>query len=100
MNAPSAAFDVKVVPGASRSRIAGFHGDAAPGGVPAVRVQVAAPPEKGRANDELRRVLAEALGVHPRQVTVVRGAASPRKSVRVDGLSPEDVRARLRVPSR
>lgn len=81
-------IDVKVVPGASRSRIAGPFGDG-------IRVQVAAPPERGRANEELCEVLAEALGVRPADVTVVRGAAAPRKTVLVRTLAPDEVARRL-----
>jgi uncharacterized protein (TIGR00251 family) len=79
---------VKVVPGASRSEIAGAHGAG-------IRVRVAAPPERGRANEELCRVLAEALRVPAHDVSVVRGAASQRKTVRVASLSAEEVAARL-----
>ena len=82
-------IEVKVVPGASRSRIAGEHGDG-------IRVQVAAAPERGKANEALAEVLAEKLGVAPRSVTVVRGATSPRKTVLVAGLAPTEVERLLR----
>jgi len=82
------AFDVKVVPGASRSRVAGVHGAA-------LRVQVAAPPERGRANRELCATLADALGVRPADVEVVAGETSPRKTVAVRSLAPDDLAARI-----
>ena len=41
MALPQARFQAKVVPGASRNRVAGRYGDG-------VKVQVMAPPEKGR----------------------------------------------------
>jgi uncharacterized protein len=75
---------LKVVPGASRSRIVGPHGDA-------LKVQVAAPPERGRANAAVCALLAEILGVPPRTVVLVRGETDARKIVRVEGLSPEEV---------
>jgi uncharacterized protein len=81
-------LEVKVVPGASRSRIAGPHGDG-------VKAQVAAPPERGRANEALCELLAAALDVPRRDVAVVRGATSARKTVRVDGLPPAEVERRL-----
>lgn len=81
-------LEVKVVPGASRSRVAGPFGEG-------VRVQVAAPPEKGRANEELCATLAAALGVRPSDVSVVRGASSPRKTVLVASLPPAEVVRRL-----
>ena len=79
---------VKVVPNASRSRLAGPHGDG-------VKVQVTAPPERGRANEAVCAVLAEALGVPPRDVSVVRGETSPAKTLRVEGLTPDEVARRL-----
>ena len=85
--APGALLEVKVVPGSSRDRFAGRHGEG-------VRVQVAAPPEGGRANRAAAEVLAAALGVDPRRVTLVAGAASPRKTFRIDGWSEAD-RARF-----
>jgi uncharacterized protein (TIGR00251 family) len=81
-------LEVKVVPGASRSRVAGPFGDG-------VRVQVAAPPERGRANEELCATLAAALGVRPSDVSVVRGASGPRKVVHVATLGPDEVARRL-----
>jgi len=79
---------VKVVPGASRSRVVGPHGDR-------LKVQVAAPPERGRANDAVCDLFAEALGVPRRAVSVVRGATSPSKTVRVDGIAPGEAERRL-----
>ena len=82
-------IEVKVVPGASRSRIAGEYGDG-------IRVQVAAAPERGKANEALTELLAEKLGVAHRDVTVVRGMTSPRKTVLVAGVAPAEVQRRLR----
>ena len=83
-----ATLNVKVVPGASRDRVAGRYADG-------VKVQVAAPPEGGRANRAVERVLAEALGVKAQQVRVVKGHTQPRKVVEVDGVEPGEVLRRL-----
>lgn len=80
--------EVKVVPGASRSRVAGRHGDG-------LRVQVASPPERGRANQDLCATLAAALGVRPSDVAVVAGATSARKTVLLRTLSPAETAGRL-----
>ncbi|MBX3394273.1 MAG: YggU family protein [Phycisphaerae bacterium] len=72
-------FDVKVVPGASRTRLCGRLGDA-------VKVQVAAPPERGKANAALEKFVAKWFGVSARQVLVVAGESSPRKVIRVSGV--------------
>lgn len=58
-------------------------------------VRVAAPPVDGRANDALCRVVAKALGVAPSRVTLVKGARSREKALRVEGLDAADVRERL-----
>ncbi len=69
-------FDVRVVPRASKSEVAGEHDGA-------LRVRVAAPPVEGAANVELVRTLAKALGVPARAVEIVGGFASKNKRVRV-----------------
>ena len=76
---------VKVVPGASRTRILGELDGR-------LKVAVAAPPEKGKANDALTALLAKRLGIRRRAVVVVSGHASPVKTVRADGVSISQVR--------
>jgi len=79
---------VKVVPGASRTRYMGeWNGRA--------RIAVAAPPEKGRANQAVIELLAELLGVPRRSVRVTAGTVSPLKTIRIDGIAGEAVRAAL-----
>jgi len=80
---------VKVVPGASRDRIAGVLGDA-------LKVTTAAAPEKGRANAAVATILAKALGVDRRSVRLVAGRTSPRKEFRIVGTTAEQMRAALR----
>jgi len=79
---------VRVAPGASRERITGPHGDA-------LKVAVREPPEKGRANEAVERLLAAALGMRAGDVTVVRGRASRDKVVLFRGLAESDLRERL-----
>lgn len=79
---------LRVAPGARRDALVGVHGDA-------LKLAVRAVPEKGRANDAVLRILADALGVAPRQVSLVAGGASRDKVVAVRGLGPDEVRTRL-----
>ena len=79
---------VKVVPGASRDRIVGPLGDA-------LKVQVAAPPERGKANAAVEGLIASALGLPARAVAVIRGTSSPRKTVLVNGATAEALTAAL-----
>jgi uncharacterized protein len=58
-------------------------------------IRVAAAPVGGKATDEARRALAEALEVAPSRVTLSSGARSRTKVFLVTGLSAESVRARL-----
>ena len=69
---------IKVVPGASRTVIAGPLGHR-------LKVRVAAPAEGGKANRALVEVLREWLGV--RDVEIVAGRSSAEKTVRAIGLS-------------
>jgi uncharacterized protein YggU (UPF0235/DUF167 family) len=63
----------------------------------ALRVRVTAAPEGGEANHAVGRLLAEALGVAPSRVALVRGATSRDKSFRIEGLSRADVRVKIRL---
>jgi uncharacterized protein (TIGR00251 family) len=72
-------FDVLVQPRASRTRFGPIHGDR-------IKVAVTAPPVDGEANAAVIEVVARALGVHRGDVTVVAGASSRRKTLRVAGI--------------
>ena len=79
---------LRVQPRASRSEVAGVHGDA-------IRVRLTAPPVDGAANEALVRFLAERLGVSRAAVRVVAGETSRSKVVEVAGVDPSAARARL-----
>lgn len=91
MNAtPSACLDLRVVPNGSRAQIVGWLGSA-------LKVKVMAPPEGGRANQEVIAVLARSLQVSERQVVIESGTTARNKRVRISGLSEAEVQARLRL---
>ena len=77
-------LSIKAVPGAKRPGIQGVHGEA-------LKVAVAQPPENGAANEAICRLIARALGIPHRQVTVSQGHARPWKTLRVEGTTPEAV---------
>ncbi|HSE31440.1 MAG TPA: DUF167 domain-containing protein [Pyrinomonadaceae bacterium] len=79
-------FNVKVVPRASRSELAGEQDGA-------LRVRIAAPPVDGAANEELKRLIAKKLEVKPRSVTIVSGRSSRIKKITVEGVSAEKLLA-------
>ena len=80
---------VRVSAGARRTEIAGRHGDG-------WKVRVAAPPEDGRANEAVLRLLAERLGLPRRAVTIVSGHTAREKVVELDGISQQRAEAGLR----
>jgi uncharacterized protein (TIGR00251 family) len=75
-------LDVRVIPRASRPGLAGTRDGA-------LLVRLSAPPVEGAANAELIQVLAKALNIPKRQVTIVAGEHGRLKRVRVEGLTPE-----------
>lgn len=79
----TARLTLHVQPRAKRTAVAGRHGDA-------IKLRVASPPVDGAANDEVRRFLAEKLGVSRAAVSLVSGEASRRKTVAVEGLTTAD----------
>lgn len=58
-------------------------------------VRVTAPPVDGRANVALCRLIAKRAGIGVRGVSIIRGAASREKVLRVDGMNAEDLRRAL-----
>jgi uncharacterized protein (TIGR00251 family) len=83
-----ARITVTVSPGAVRTELVGRHGEG-------WKARVAAPPERGRANDALVELLADALAVPRSSVRVVSGLAAKKKVVEVDGLAAMEAERRL-----
>ena len=79
---------VKVVPGASRDRAVGVLGDF-------LKVATSQPAEKGKANKAVAAILAKALGIGQKGVTLMSGSTNPRKEFRISGLSAKQVSKRL-----
>ncbi len=69
---------IKAVPNASRDEIAGVLDH--PAGK-RVKIRVSAPPEGGKANKAIVKLLARELGCRPADVEVVAGASNPEKTV-------------------
>ena len=82
------AVDVRVIPRAGRSEVAGIRDGA-------ILVRLAAAPVDGAANAELIDLFSRLLKVPKRDITIVGGEKSRSKRVRVAGLDRGAVIARL-----
>jgi uncharacterized protein (TIGR00251 family) len=83
-------IDVRVTPRASRSGFAGMRDKA-------LLLRLHAPPVDGAANEEVVEILSKALGVPRGAVSIVAGARSRLKRVRIEGVSAEFVTSRLKA---
>ncbi len=79
-------FCVKIVPGSSRTSIEGLLGGM-------LKIKVAAPPEKGKANKELTAFLARRLNVRKNDVEITAGHTNPVKTLHIKGVGIADVMA-------
>jgi len=82
----SVSFSVRVTARSSRDAIEGEY-------QAALKVRLAAPPIKDRANDALRRLLAARLNVPVSAVRIVGGEKSRNKRVSVAGVTRAQVAA-------
>jgi uncharacterized protein (TIGR00251 family) len=85
-DADSVTLEVRVAPRASRASIIGIHAGA-------LKVSLTAPPVDGAANAALIELLADQLGVAKRSIEITRGERAKHKTVRVRGVTAEQVRA-------
>jgi uncharacterized protein (TIGR00251 family) len=82
---------VKVHPRAKRSAVTGRFGEA-------WKLDLAAPPVDGKANEECIRFLAEMAGVARSRVRIVSGATSRMKTVEVEGMGQRELERRMERP--
>ena len=74
---PGARIAVRVTPRGGREALT--RDDAG-----AIHIRVTAPPEDGKANAAVRKLLARALGIAPSRLTLTGGATSRDKVFRID----------------
>jgi uncharacterized protein (TIGR00251 family) len=80
---------VHVVPNAKSDSVVGEYGGA-------IKIKLRAPAVEGKANAALIRFLAEQLKLPRHSIVLERGHRSRDKLIRIDGLTAEDVRMRMR----
>ena len=83
-----ATIDVRVIPRAGKAGIAGKRGDA-------LLIRLNAPPVDGAANGELIELLAGALDVPRRAISIIAGERARQKRVRIEGVTNEFVESKL-----
>ncbi|UVS80922.1 hypothetical protein Actkin_04674 [Actinokineospora sp. UTMC 2448] len=71
-------FGIRVKPGARRTAVGGRHGDA-------LVVAVQAPAVEGKANEAVRRAVADAFGVRARDVVIAVGERGRDKVIEISG---------------
>jgi uncharacterized protein (TIGR00251 family) len=81
---------IRAQPKASKTELAGEHGDA-------LKIRIAAPPVDGEANRELLRFLAKRLHVTGSSIRVVSGESGRNKVIEVQGTSPTAILAALNM---
>jgi uncharacterized protein (TIGR00251 family) len=88
MSEPTTRLRIRVSPGAPRTELVGRQGEA-------WKIRVAAPPERGRANDAVLKLLAERLRVPAAELRLVGGRSGRDKFVELRGLGAEEADRRL-----
>jgi uncharacterized protein (TIGR00251 family) len=89
-NSPAGStFAVKIHPRAQRNAITGEVGDA-------LKLSLTAPPVDGKANAACIEFFAKLLNLPRSSVTIAAGQTNRNKVIRVEGLSAEEVRQRLK----
>jgi uncharacterized protein (TIGR00251 family) len=88
MAGPCTRLRLRVSPGARSNAIAGRHGDG-------WKVRVTAPPEDGKANDAVLRLLADTVGLPQVKLRLISGLSSRDKIVELTGIDTAEAERRL-----
>ena len=83
---------LKIVPGSSRDSIGSWMNDA-------LKVKVQAPPEHGKANAAVEKLMARKLGLAGTQVKIVAGFTASAKVMEIEGIEPKELNRILGQPA-
>jgi uncharacterized protein (TIGR00251 family) len=81
-------LSVRVHPGARKNAVTGIHAGA-------IKIALTTPPTDGRANEALITLLAEHLRLPRARITLLTGATSRTKQLRITGKSAAEVQTAL-----
>jgi uncharacterized protein (TIGR00251 family) len=85
---PRTRLRLRVVPGAGRAGFVGRYGAA-------WKVRVTAPPERGRANDAVLKLLSDTLALPVASISLVSGHGGRDKIVELAGITEAELESRL-----
>ncbi|MDR1191200.1 MAG: DUF167 domain-containing protein [Verrucomicrobiales bacterium] len=83
-NRTGVTVSVHLTPRSSRDKILKIHDGA-------LKIAIQAPPVDNAANDELIKFLAKTLDLSKRDVVIVSGRSSKRKTVAISGITKEKI---------
>lgn len=83
-------LDVRVTPRGGQNAVIGWNEQTR-----VLLVRVSAAPVEGAANEAVARLLANALGLRPRQIELAAGKTTRNKRFRLTDLAPDDLAGRL-----
>lgn len=75
---------VRVQPNAGRNEVLGFQDNI-------LRMKIAAPPVKGKANQELITFLSDILGIRKSNLTIEKGTTGKKKVISITGLTQTQI---------
>ena len=84
-------FTAKIVPGSSSpNKICGLLDGM-------LKIKIAAPPEKGKANQCLIKFLAKTIDVHKNSIQIISGQTNPIKQIQISESSIEAIKKKLNI---
>ena len=81
-------FTAKIIPASSKTSLAGILGGM-------LKIKIAAPAEKGKANKAVIDFLSEKIGVKKNNIAIISGQSSPVKQIRISGISANELLSKL-----
>lgn len=79
---------MKIIPNAGNNAVAGQENGL-------WKIRIKAPPEKGKANQELIAFLAEVLDIPKSRVHIESGETARKKRISIDGLTEDEFNAKM-----
>lgn len=79
---------IKVIPSSSKNCLAGWLGES-------LKIRTQAPPERGKANTCVLKIIAQSLGIPKNSITLIKGETSVNKVISIAGLTLEEIKQKI-----